>query len=156
MTDELHRAWNVTTDAWQSGDLRADRHLAWTETTNRSARTCTVNSLRRPPGTKPSLCFPTSNKALTHFPSKRSLGFTALALATIHNLIFDVLSDDHLLCDTQAKLQVSAHAYIKVIHYKRQNGHLGSTSQLLVTNKARLCVVWGGAKTITLICSNSG
>ncbi len=40
----------------------------------------------------------------------------------IHNLIFDVLSDDHLLCDThtQAKLQVYAHAYIKVIHYKRK------------------------------------
>ncbi len=55
-------------------------------------------------------------------PPYSSLGFTALAFAMIHNLIFDVLLDDHLLCDTltQAKLQVYAHAYIKVIHYKHK------------------------------------
>lgn len=127
------------------------RRLAWTETTNRSARTCTVNSLRRPQGIKPSLCFPTSNKALTHFPSKRSLGFATLAFATITQtwlLISDVLSHDHLFCDTQAEPQVSAHEYFAVIHYKCLNGHLGSTSQLLVAIKARLNGMWGGVKTM--------
>lgn len=146
MTDELHGAWNVTTDAWEQRSMSRRASVL-----NRNNKQVSNNMLCQQP----------VQPLFLHV--KQSLNtFLQETLFRSHNLgicysLPNTTLDIWCLFTRSFTLwhEVSAHEYFAVIHNKCQNGHLGSTSQLLVAIKARLYGTWGGVKTITLICSNS-